>query len=388
MKKSVQMIHVSFLKPLWLMLVILLGFGTLTACGSASAEEPVEPLASVTELPKNGIITKAQLSTIKAKSGTYEFKGTSNGFAYTWAYDAAQIKNPTDQHLKLDITTKNLKKIKAAADDAPYALSVAVADFELAGSPHLSITVPQKWEAKAVYLAAMQKGELRKISSAAPSLTDKGGKTTLSATITLSNTTLYFVAGGSSKAADNLGEASGGDDVSRETSEGSSSSGGSTTTEEGDIPGSGSSQPSSPKSSQNDDTISVTLSIDAKTLVGHLDEVKQEKRAFVPSDGWILKPIPVELTQGQNVYDALVKATKSRSIQMESRWTPLYGSYYVNGINQLYERDAGGLSGWMYSVDGWYSNYGASSYSALHDGSTIQWRYTRDLGADLGVTTR
>ena len=47
---------------------------------------------------------------------------------------------------------------------------------------------------------------------------------------------------------------------------------------------------------------------------------------------------------------------------MASRYTPLYKSYYVEGINQLYEFDCGKNSGWMYSVNGEYPNYGASSY--------------------------
>ena len=63
----------------------------------------------------------------------------------------------------------------------------------------------------------------------------------------------------------------------------------------------------------------------------------------------------------------------------------MYGSYYIEGINQLYEFDCGQNSGWMYCVNGWFPNYGCSSYT-VEDGDVIEWRYTCDLGSDVGNT--
>ena len=57
--------------------------------------------------------------------------------------------------------------------------------------------------------------------------------------------------------------------------------------------------------------------------------------------------------------------------------------YKRQGIHNLYEFDCGELSGWMYNVNGWFPNYGCSRY-ALQDGDVIRWRYTCDLGADVG----
>ena len=68
---------------------------------------------------------------------------------------------------------------------------------------------------------------------------------------------------------------------------------------------------------------------------------------------------------------------------MEAEWTPIYNSAYVEGIHNLYEFDCGFQSGWMYSVNGWYPNYGASRY-ALKQGDVVQWRYTCDYGYDVG----
>ena len=68
---------------------------------------------------------------------------------------------------------------------------------------------------------------------------------------------------------------------------------------------------------------------------------------------------------------------------MEFRSTPFYDSAYIMGINNIYEFDAGELSGWTYKVNGWYPNYGCSRYQ-LQPGDEIEWHYTCDLGRDLG----
>ncbi|WP_225350141.1 DUF4430 domain-containing protein [Lacticaseibacillus pantheris] len=104
----------------------------------------------------------------------------------------------------------------------------------------------------------------------------------------------------------------------------------------------------------------------------------------MPSSGWILRPTQVSISKTASVYDALVQVTKARGIQMESKYTPAYGAYYIQGIGNLYEFDVGNLSGWMYKVDGWFPNYGSSEYTTLKNGSNIQWVYTCDLGADVG----
>lgn len=58
---------------------------------------------------------------------------------------------------------------------------------------------------------------------------------------------------------------------------------------------------------------------------------------------------------------------------------------YVSEINGVSEFDYGKQSGWMYSVNGEYPEIGCGAYE-LKAGDTIRWRYTLDLGKDLGVT--
>ena len=87
--------------------------------------------------------------------------------------------------------------------------------------------------------------------------------------------------------------------------------------------------------------------------------------------------------KGSTVYDVLNRVCRNKGIHVEASYTPTYGSYYVKGINYLYEFDGGKLSGWMYKVNGSFPNYGSSEYT-LKDGDKIVWVYTCDLGKDVG----
>ena len=85
-----------------------------------------------------------------------------------------------------------------------------------------------------------------------------------------------------------------------------------------------------------------------------------------------------------SVYDILQREMRNNRIHMESQFTAMYNSAYVQGINNLYEKDCGQWSGWMYEVNGWYPNYGCSRYQ-VQDGDNIEWHYTCGLGRDLGA---
>ena len=87
--------------------------------------------------------------------------------------------------------------------------------------------------------------------------------------------------------------------------------------------------------------------------------------------------------QGETAFDLLQRLCRENGISMESSWSPLYKTAYIEGIANLYEFDCGKLSGWMYSVNGEFPNYGCSGYT-LQDGDVICWVYTCDLGEDVG----
>ena len=126
-----------------------------------------------------------------------------------------------------------------------------------------------------------------------------------------------------------------------------------------------------------------TISISCKTILDNMDKLDSEKIELIPDDGWILKPVEVEFTEGESVFDLLLRTCKDNSIHMEYENTPIYNSAYIEGIHNLYEFDCGELSGWMYKVDEWFPNYGCSRYQ-LKDGNVICWEYTCDLGYDVG----
>ena len=137
-----------------------------------------------------------------------------------------------------------------------------------------------------------------------------------------------------------------------------------------------------PESNQEPVSKYVTISITCHTILNNLDKVSDNKKEIIPSNGVILSQKQVEINDGDTVFDVLLRETRKQRIHMDFVESPVYGSAYIKGINNIYEFDAGELSGWMYSVNGVFPNYGCSIYN-LNDGDVIQWMYTCDLGKDL-----
>ena len=114
-----------------------------------------------------------------------------------------------------------------------------------------------------------------------------------------------------------------------------------------------------------------------------MDWLDPAKTALVPENGWILGSTELTFTEGESVFDVLLRVCTEKKIHMEFEETPMYQSAYIEGIYNIYEFDCGELSGWMYSVNGWFPNYGCSRYT-LSDGDVIRWVYTCELGDDVG----
>jgi hypothetical protein len=163
--------------------------------------------------------------------------------------------------------------------------------------------------------------------------------------------------GGSS--GEDSGSSSGGDS-------GGSSGGGSGGNSGGSSGGSGTTTPK-PSRSPTPAALTCTLNIDAQTA----------------GLGPVMRTRTVTFKKGATVFDVLQRECRDAGIHLEFEYTPMYESAYIEGIDNLYEFDRGELSGWMYSVNGWFPNYGCSKYK-LKDGDEIRWRYTCDLGKDIG----
>ena len=124
-----------------------------------------------------------------------------------------------------------------------------------------------------------------------------------------------------------------------------------------------------------------TFVIECKTILDNKDKLKKGLEKYVPDDAVIFSKT-VGFDSGESVYDILRRICDENSIQMEASYTPAFSSYYVEGINNLYEFDCGQGSGWMYSVNGVFPNYGCSSYKPASN-DKIAFRYTCELGYDL-----
>jgi len=129
-----------------------------------------------------------------------------------------------------------------------------------------------------------------------------------------------------------------------------------------ETPGGGGGTPTPPPA-----TSQVTLSVDKQTI----------------SKGDVVAATGVQLVSGDTAWSVLKRVLDNRGISYNYTYSESYGSVYVQSIAGDGEFDHGSGSGWMYSVNGTYPGYGASNY-VLQNGDTVRWRYTTNLGVDLG----
>lgn len=122
----------------------------------------------------------------------------------------------------------------------------------------------------------------------------------------------------------------------------------------------------------------VTLEIRCDELIDNPEKMtKPELWQYIPENGIILEETKCTIETGETVFDVLNRVCKEKDIQIEYSYTAGYDSYYVEGIQYLYEFDAGKRSGWIYLVDGKNTNYGCSQYK-LKGGEKIVWEYVCD----------
>ncbi len=112
----------------------------------------------------------------------------------------------------------------------------------------------------------------------------------------------------------------------------------------------------------DDRDIYIDLSIDKKTI----------------NKGYVLGSTRVGIRKGDTVWDILKDQLDRRRIDYKAS-----GNGYIQSIDGDGEFDYGPGSGWMYKVDGKYPEYGANDFK-LYGGERVEWRYTRNLGEDLG----
>lgn len=103
---------------------------------------------------------------------------------------------------------------------------------------------------------------------------------------------------------------------------------------------------------------------------------------YVPASGVLLNNAKIEIKEGDTAWDAISKLRSKYGIYINYEKNPMYGIYII-GINHINEKQAGSLSGWMYTVNGVKAPVGVGSYE-LEDGDRIELQYSTNGGTDLG----
>ena len=353
--------------------LLLLIFG---GCGGAYGEIDLhEPVA----IPEDGIIRESILRQLREENAIGTFQGSSNGFSYEWTIFGSDITETREINLKTEIVTLEDGVELRFSQEEPFAFPAL-----------LSVELQEVWDAqsatayqenKAVYSVALT-GSRNTIVNL--SVGDRLGSLRIVPDMPVESTpapTAEPTKLESSSGSDGYLSAVT-DSSSRVYSDGRGSGQDQYLTDP--VPA-GKPMPVEPENQQVNTAAAYTctFSIECSTILNNLSQLDPAKLEMVPSGGTILVPTTVTFYEGESVFDVLQRLCQEKGIHMEASWTPVYNSAYIEGIHNLYEFDCGSLSGWMYRVNGWYPNYGWSRYQ-LADGDVVEWRYTCDLGNDVG----
>lgn len=369
-------------KIMSLLLALLLLF-SLCGCNRFSDINLKESIP----ISESGIIEKSILQQIKNENTIATFTGESNGYKYEWTVFGSDID---------EAKAINLSLILNDGDEKNSVKGSFVSNEKIDIPLVLSIHLKEKWTAQS---AVVYKDGLPVCSA---SLT--GNQTSIlnfSVTDTVGSFTIIAEKAPAPAENKTENETSQNQNTSSEAKEqdhylskpqngtsGRVYSDGKATEQDkyktDPIP-EGKPMPVEPEDQKIDDkkTYTCTFSIECSTILNNLSDLEPDKFEVLPKDGIILKKQTVTFREGESVYDVLQRICKENNIHMEASWTPMYNSAYVESIHNLYEFDCGSLSGWMYRVNGWYPNYGCSRYQ-LAQGDIVEWRYTCDLGRDVG----
>lgn len=129
--------------------------------------------------------------------------------------------------------------------------------------------------------------------------------------------------------------------------------------------------------------VRVTVLAECSTVLSHMDIIDPAVNPpeVVPEDGVIIARCEVSLPEGATAFDALAAAARKQRVRVDYTGSA-YGTY-VRGIGYVTEFGFGELSGWMYTVNGKFPDVSVSD-RVLESGDAVEFRYTCDLGRDVG----
>lgn len=365
------------MKKLMTLLLTAVLMLSLCACGGNYAQVDLQDALPI---PEDGLVEDKVISQIKSENAIGIFTGTSGEFTYEWTIFGSDITEVREVNLLTTIEKNSKGEIE-----------ISLAQEESFGfSALLSVYLKDVWDAQSATAydgeTAVASVSLTGSKSTILNLTTDGTLGTVTVRPDVVEEALPVVTEKdegkketvTNKVDDYLSPVKPTD--SRPVSDGTATEKDQYLTDP--VP-EGKPMPVEPENQEKGKAITVTFSIECSTILNNLSQLDPDKLEMVPSNGVILPATAVSCYEGESVFDVLQRVCRDNGIHMESEWTPIYNSAYIEGIHNLYEFDCGSLSGWMYRVNGWYPNYGCSRY-VLEDGDIVEWRYTCDLGHDVG----
>jgi len=118
-----------------------------------------------------------------------------------------------------------------------------------------------------------------------------------------------------------------------------------------------------------------TLSVRCDVVLSGITDIDEGKKQLIPRDGIIFYSDNIEFFEDETVFNILLREMKKNKIHMDFVNSSVYNSVYVRGISNIYEKDFGDLSGWIYTVNGEIPSLGCSKYK-LSPGDVVEWKYT------------
>ena len=364
-------------------LCLILSLLALSSCVTRYANE--QNYSGEIDLPADGIVKAEVLDDLKKSGSVAVFCGKSGKIAYQWTVFGSDIQIAHDINLGITAKAQQGEKLSVKLDSAE--------DFGFC--PVLSVYLNERWQSLTATVSdgagnALSGASLTNTENTIVNFTIKQGifayEISGDGYSTAFNPTADETPAPSSTPTQNER-----DDYLSQSGTGMQTpkiSDGSRTDKDKygtDPVPDGKQEPVEPEDSVIDESIVLhcTISIECATILNNLDKLTPEKVDVLPKDGIILKATRVEFYAGESVFDVLQRVCRENKIHLEATFTPMYNSAYIEGIGNIYEMDCGELSGWCYRVNGWYPNYGCSRY-AVCDGDNIEFRYTCDLGRDIG----
>ena len=349
--------------------------------------------------PEGGLVKKNFFDELMGTVNTDVFPGQVENLGYVWTFNGADISEPMDFDISVGLNNDAENEVRAATGSAQV-LGFTLADNQsVPGKYNLRLNLPDKWDAKSIDLYALDAANKSLGKVGTVQMDNSGDRTKVNFGLTVAKGQFYLVSSTQDpNAKDMLGmeavpmtqeeidAATIAAQSERQNIIAQDSNYSGATDEFGTQLDNSMVKPAPPQDIDTSQTYECTLTVNCANiwLPQYYPFLNKEKEPYQPRDGVIYATKTITYHPGEMVFDVLQREMQASGIQMESSYAPIYGSSYIEGINNLYEFDCGELSGWMYAVNGWTPNFGASRYK-IQPGDNIEWHYTCDLGRDLGM---